>query len=69
VWSSLRESAAAYTASYGRQHVLRLRRVQLFTGEEKESNVVQVKTYRTDSCQILQCLVPDGTVDNVAYNF
>nr|XP_046162382.1 ran-binding protein 3-like isoform X4 [Oncorhynchus gorbuscha] len=42
VWSSLRESAAAYTASYGRQHVLRLRRVQLFTGEEKESNVVQL---------------------------
>ncbi|XP_036793032.1 ran-binding protein 3-like isoform X5 [Oncorhynchus mykiss] len=42
VWSSLRESAAAYTASCGRQHVLRLRRVQLFTGEEKESNVVQL---------------------------
>ncbi|XP_036833364.1 ran-binding protein 3-like isoform X2 [Oncorhynchus mykiss] len=39
VWSSLRESAAAYTESCGRQRVLR--RVQLFTGEEKESNVVQ----------------------------
>ncbi|XP_041742137.1 ran-binding protein 3 isoform X2 [Coregonus clupeaformis] len=40
VWSSLRESAAAYTASCGRQCVLR--QVQLFTGEEKESNVVQL---------------------------
>ncbi|XP_064873624.1 ran-binding protein 3-like [Oncorhynchus nerka] len=40
VWSSLRESAAAYTESCGRQRVLR--RVQLFTGEEKESNVVQL---------------------------
>ncbi|CAB1318325.1 unnamed protein product [Coregonus sp. 'balchen'] len=40
VWSSLRESAAAYTASCGRQRVLR--RVQVFTGEEKESNVVQL---------------------------
>ncbi|KAL0965685.1 hypothetical protein UPYG_G00284450 [Umbra pygmaea] len=41
-WSSLRESAAAYTASCGGQHVLRLRQVQLFTGEEEESNVVQL---------------------------
>ena len=40
VWRSLRESAAAHTASYGRHRPLR--RVQLFTGEEKESNVVQV---------------------------
>ncbi|XP_071206383.1 ran-binding protein 3-like isoform X4 [Salvelinus alpinus] len=40
VWSSLRESAAAYTESCGTQRVLR--RVQLFTGEEKESNVVQL---------------------------
>ncbi|XP_038827129.1 ran-binding protein 3-like [Salvelinus namaycush] len=40
VWSSLRECAAAYTESCGTQRVLR--RVQLFTGEEKESNVVQL---------------------------
>ncbi|XP_055730764.1 ran-binding protein 3-like isoform X3 [Salvelinus fontinalis] len=40
VWSSLRESAAAYTESCETQRVLR--RVQLFTGEEKESNVVQL---------------------------
>ncbi|XP_010893993.3 ran-binding protein 3-like [Esox lucius] len=41
-WSSLRESAAAYTASCRRQRVVRLRQVQLLTGEEKESNVVQL---------------------------
>ncbi|KAJ7987128.1 hypothetical protein DPEC_G00335540, partial [Dallia pectoralis] len=41
-WSSLRESAAAYTASCRGQRVVRLRQVQLFTGEEKESNVVQM---------------------------
>ncbi|XP_046901722.1 ran-binding protein 3-like [Hypomesus transpacificus] len=40
VWRSLRESAAAHTASYRRHRPLR--RVQLFTGEEKESNVVQM---------------------------
>ncbi|KAM6985245.1 ran-binding protein 3-like [Aplochiton taeniatus] len=40
VWSTLKESAAAHTGSYRRHHLLT--HVRLFTGEEKESNVVQL---------------------------